>query len=100
MTTDPIIISVEDPAVRDLLPRYLERRRLDVDTLRSLHASGELEPVAHMGHRMRGSGAAYGIPEITAIGTDIDRAARAGDTEAVIAAIDRLAAFVERAQIG
>lgn len=96
----PITISVEDPAIAELLPRYLERRRLDVDTLRSLHANAELEAVAQMGHRMRGSGTAYGIPEITEIGTAIDRAARDNDADGVGAAIERLAAFVERARIG
>lgn len=96
----PIIIQTDDPAIADLLPRYLERRRHDVETLRSLHAEAQFDAVAQLGHRMRGSGAAYGIPQITEIGTAIDRAARAGDTDGVSAAIERLAAFVERARIG
>lgn len=97
---EPILIQVDDPAIAELLPRYLERRRHDVETLRSLHAKAEFEAVAQMGHRMRGSGSAYGIPQITEIGTAIDRSARGGDADGVSAAIERLAAFVERARIG
>jgi HPt (histidine-containing phosphotransfer) domain-containing protein len=97
---EPIVITVDDDAVRDLLPRYLERRRLDVDTLRGLLAGDDLEAAAQIGHRLRGSGLAYGIALITEIGAELDRGARAGDAQRTRAAIDRLADFVERATIG
>ena len=97
--SDTILVSSDDPAVRQLLPGYLERRRTDVITMRQSLADSDLDAVAQTGHRMRGSGTAYGIPSITEIGTDIDRSARAGNVEAVAAAIDRLAEFLTRARL-
>ncbi|MFK7886697.1 MAG: Hpt domain-containing protein [Gammaproteobacteria bacterium] len=91
----PITLSVDDPAVAALLPRYLERRAEDLATLKDALETTLFDPVALIGHRMRGSGTAYGIPMITELGTALEKAARCQDTDAVRAAVTQLESFLK-----
>jgi len=96
---EPIFLSVNDPAVASLLPRYLERRSEDLATLHSALETVSFDSVVLIGHRMRGSGTAYGIPVITELGAALEKAARGEDVEAVRAAVVRLESFLKRVRL-
>lgn len=70
-----------DPDVAALLPGYLARRREDVERLETLLADGDLDAVRRLGHQLKGSGGSYGVPELSALGADLEDAAGAGDLE-------------------
>ncbi|MEM6640429.1 MAG: Hpt domain-containing protein [Pseudomonadota bacterium] len=96
---DPIDVAVSDPDVRALLPRYLQRRSEDVAHLLALLDQGQYDAIAQLGHRLRGSGAAYELPAISAIGADLDEAGRCADAASIRDAIANLTAFIQRVRI-
>lgn len=71
-----------DPEVADLVPEYLERRAADAAALRRAIDAGEFERVRTLGHRMKGSGSSYGLPEVTSLGRALEAAGRARDPKA------------------
>lgn len=71
-----------EPEVADLVPEYLERRAGDVATLGRALDVGDFETVRILGHRMAGSGTSYGLPEVAAIGRNLEAAADARDAGA------------------
>ena len=65
-----------DPALADIVPRYLQSIRENAECLdRWLQASNFVE-IQRVGHNMKGTGAAYGFPAITEIGATIEEAAK------------------------
>ena len=66
--------------LRDLIPRFLANRRVEVEQLRGAIARGNLEEARRIGHGLKGVGGGYGFDEVTRIGTEIEHRARAGGT--------------------
>ena len=89
-----------DVSIDDLVPAYLENRRSDIKSMTASLALGEWEAIAELGHKIKGSGASYGFPEISDLGREIERAAGARDRDAVRAALMQLAARVKEASRG
>lgn len=88
-----------DESLRELVPRYLERRAADVAALREA-AHGGAFPDAHViGHRMKGSGGGYGFDEITRIGERVETAATMLDAAGILSAADDLARYVSEVEI-
>jgi HPt (histidine-containing phosphotransfer) domain-containing protein len=85
-------IDIADPFARQLMARYLERRESDIDLLRHALDSADFEKIRITGHNLFGSGAAYGLEEISRLGENIEIAAEGRDT----AAIERLIGDFER----
>lgn len=83
-----------DSSLRELVPRYLERRAADVAALREAARDGAF-PEAHViGHRMKGSGGGYGFDPITRMGERIETAAATLDAAGILAAADDLARYI------
>jgi PAS domain S-box-containing protein len=70
-------------AIRALIPGFLKKRAGDVPALRSALEQGDVERLRTIGHKMHGSGAAYGFRQMSAIGADIEAAAKTGDMDQV-----------------
>lgn len=79
-------------------PQYLRNRRADVAALLVAQEEQDLEALRTLGHRMKGTGANYGFPEVTAIGALIETAGKQSDLEAAESAIGRLRTFLDEAQ--
>jgi len=58
----------------------------------------DLETVATLGHNLAGSGASFGFPVISAIGSIIQTTAEIGDKSGTRDAIGSLAAFLDGVQ--
>ena len=69
-----IIVHVEAYLER-ILPRYLVGRREEVVSLLGGTMPGDLETIRVFGHRMKGTGGAYGLDAITEIGRTPEQAA-------------------------
>jgi len=67
--------------LRDLIPRFLANRRVEVEQLRDAIARSDREAARRIGHGLKGVGGGYGFDEISRIGGEIERSARAGGDE-------------------
>ena len=83
-----------DPFTRRLVSKYLRRRRMDLDMLGRALADEDFAAIQLSGHRLYGSGAAYGFQQITAIGEGLEKAAAARQVNAIQALIDDLEKFI------
>lgn len=84
-----LLIRVEQ-GMEDIVPGYLEKRRKDVQTYRQALADRDFDTLRMLGHKMKGTGAAYGFPELTQIGSAIEEAALRKDAATIAAGVDRL----------
>ena len=78
--------NIADPFARQLVGQYLKNRKGDVDKLSAALSKEDFETIRITGHNLYGSGAAYGIDDISFIGASIENAAESCDAER----IDRL----------
>ncbi|HEX6895698.1 MAG TPA: response regulator, partial [Bryobacteraceae bacterium] len=80
-----------------ILPGYLARRRADVAAIAAALDRRDFAAIRTIGHNMKGSGAGYGLEEISGIGARLEEAADASDAERAAAISGDLAAFLEKA---
>jgi HPt (histidine-containing phosphotransfer) domain-containing protein len=71
-------------AATTLRPRFLERRRRDVASIRAALECGDFETIDRLGHNLRGNGLSFGFPEMSAIGERLEVAAVAKNAIAVL----------------
>ena len=89
------MIRVEiDRELMPVVPEYLENRFLDCAEIERLLASGGMEYIQIMGHRMKGSGGSFGFDEISAIGEALEFAAQVTDVKGVRSAVVRLESYL------
>ena len=79
-----------DEDLRDLLPGYIESRLADTEAIRAAIGARDLDRVADLAHRMKGSGTTYGLPVVTELGARIEVAARQGRVDLLPAPLDQL----------
>ncbi len=82
-----------EPKLRALIPGYIESRRRDLQTLRAALDAADYATIRDLGHKMNGTGGAYGLPRITEIGSLLEKAAREQNPEAIRLQTDELAQF-------
>ncbi len=85
-------IDIADPFARQLMARYLERRENDLVSLRAALGNEEFDKIEVTGHKLFGSGSAYGLDEISSLGRSIEKAAAerdAGGLDLLIADLER-----------
>ena len=83
-----------DPLIRPLIPDYLKNRANDVLRLRAALAASDFPLLRKIGHNMRGSAGAYGVPPLSEIGGRIEDAALKQDAAAIAPAVDELEQFL------
>ncbi len=98
MTNPPdYLIHIHDRDVETLIEGYLARRKGDVMAAQEALAVGDFDQLALLGHNLHGSGGAYGIPQLSRIGRDLERAAQsaaAAEVEVLIVQLEDLLARV------
>lgn len=88
-----------DPVILSLLPGYLENRRQDPGKIRAALAAQDFTQLRQLGHNLKGSGGAYGLPPISEFGAEIEQAALAKEAGRIQAAVDALEAFLTRVRL-
>jgi len=84
--------------LRDLIPRFLANRRVEIENLRAAVARGDPEAARRIGHTLKGVGGGYGFGEITRLGAAIEAAALAGG-DGLSGLADELAEYLDRVEI-
>ncbi len=88
-----------DPDIADLVPIFLDNRRREVDELPIAIADRQHDRVYALGHKMKGSGSAYGFHDLSRWGDVIERAAQAQDAMAALRATRQLRHYLDRVDI-
>lgn len=84
----------DDPIVRELLPGYLARRHEELPQLEAALDAGDFETLRTTGHNLHGSGGAYGLPRISELGKQLERAARDGNGEQARVTLEEMRVFL------
>lgn len=78
----------------DLMNRYLERRKRDLEMCLALMAAHHYEEIEKVGHQLKGNGTTFGYPELSDIGKKMEAAARAHDPELMESALKEFSQWV------
>ena len=92
-------IAVTDPFARRLMAQYLERRGRDFEALSSALADSDFETIELIGHKLFGSGSAYGLHEVTRLGGEFESAAQAQDSPRIVALIGEFESYVQQLKL-
>lgn len=88
------------PAILEaLVPRFLDNRRLDVTALQGALSDEDFTTVQSIGHAMKGTGGGYGFHAISAIGRDVEEAAKVEDAISIQQLVEALEAYLDRVKI-
>jgi len=88
-----------DAGMEDIVPGYLEKRRVEIDKYRQALAGGDFESIRMMGHKLKGTGGGYGFPVLTEIGGKLEELALAKNAEGLRAKIEELAQYVNSVKL-
>ena len=88
-----------DPVLESLVPRFLENRKRDVAALYGALGDGDFTTIGSIGHAMKGTGGGYGFHAISALGKEIEDAARAEDGVGATQWITALEDYLKRVKV-
>lgn len=95
MSDDEILVKI-DRRLAVLAPKFLTDCRRMPDELRGAIESGKIAAARGIGHSLWGTGSSYGFDGIGSLGEEIERAARAGDVEALRKLAEQLDSYLAR----
>jgi len=95
---DEIVIHV-DSEIQELVPKFLENRRQDVEIILEALKQQDVETILTLGHNMKGQGTAYGFDTISDIGAGIEKAALSKDSEGMKKLAAELLGYLQRVKI-
>lgn len=92
-------IAVADPFARRLMAQYLSRRGRDFESLNAALAGSDYAAIELIGHKLFGSGSAYGLHEVTRLGGELESAAQAQESAKIAALIGDLERYVQQLKL-
>ncbi len=93
------ITVVCDADLEDLIPGYLEDRKVECQSVRNLAVDGEFGKVRTIAHGMKGSGGSYGFSRISEIGRDMEIASSEGNLDDILKQVDALDAYLQAVEV-
>ncbi len=93
-----ILVRVE-AYLEAILPNFLIRRRGDIEVMREARERGDYEALRVFGHRMKGTGGAYGLDAITDLGESLEQAAREENGAALQGILNYLEDYLNRVEV-
>ncbi len=88
-----------DPLLADLVPGYVRDKRRQMADLRGLVADGDMDRLRRIAHDLKGTGAAYGIPDVTRLGRALEAAGQQGDASLASSLVKELDTLLARVQV-
>ncbi len=98
MTGQPqgkIIVRVDRDIV-EIVPLFLECRRIDLQKIRQALQSGDYETIRKLGHNLKGTGGGFGFDTVSELGVQIEAAAEKQNGEIVGKYAEELASYLLR----
>jgi len=93
------IIEYIDPGLEDLLGRFFELSRMDLDTMRAAADKRDFDTLVRLGHTVKGTGHGYGFTGMGELGGAIEQAALDKDLEALSRHMDRMDHYLSTVRI-
>lgn len=88
-----------DPDLAEIMPRYMELSHGELDKIKEAVAQGDAETVRLIGHRFKGTGTSYGMPQISELGLAIELAGKERDLPRASVLADELRGFLNTVEI-
>ena len=85
--------------LEEIVPGYLATRREEIAEMIALLSASRFDRLASLSHDLKGSGASYGFPELTQIGSALEHSAKQMDTTALSLQLTELNNYVGRVQL-
>ena len=98
-TDEEAAIAVPDPFARRLMVQYLDRRGRDFETLSAAVGDSDFDTIELIGHKLFGSGSAYGLHEVSRLGEKLEAAAQAQNSATIVALIEELENYVQQLRL-
>lgn len=90
---------VIDEEIKDLVPNYLDKRKTDLETMKSYLERDLFDELRSLGHKIKGSGGGYGFQGLSVLGARIEQAGKNSDKAKLDHAIHLYADFLEKVEI-
>ena len=87
-----------DPLLADLVPGYVREKRRQIGDLRRLIADHDMDRVKRIAHDIKGTGSAYGIPDVTRLGRALETAGQQRDEGGAAVLVEELDVLLARVQ--
>ncbi|HIF50180.1 MAG TPA: Hpt domain-containing protein [Thiotrichaceae bacterium] len=98
MSDEKIIVQV-DPDLEELIPGFLENRKLDIEKLRSALNEKDFVNLGSIGHSIKGVGGGYGFDLMSEFGANIEIAAKENNADVIQENIDRLYHYLKCVEV-
>ncbi len=72
---------VDDPDLSDIIDQFVDKLLEYAQTMRRLLQHGDHDELQSLAHQIKGTGGSYGYPKLSEMAADLERAAKARDTE-------------------
>jgi len=95
---DRVRISL-DADLEGLVPRFIQLRHEDIQTIRNALDKDDYEIISRLSHSMKGSGISYGFNRISEIGRAMEHAAKGREKDEVNKCLLELSAYLEKIDI-
>jgi hypothetical protein len=95
---EKILLRVE-PALKELVPGFLENRRRDLERLSEALHAGDLAAIRDVGQNIRCFSRVYGVDDLTVLGEEIRCAAEENSTVRIVHLQGRLADYLSRVEL-
>ncbi|CCO23377.1 Hpt domain-containing protein [Maridesulfovibrio hydrothermalis] len=95
---EKIVIKVDED-LEDIMPRYLEIRKKELIELEQAVKSKDFDQIRMLGHKLKGTGSAYGFDELSILGTLIEDKACENDIEGIPEFASKVRRFLDNLEI-
>ncbi len=93
-------VSIEvDPDLIELIPDFLTRKQIDLQSLNEALANRDLAAIAALGHRIKGEGGSFGFDVVSEIGAALEAAGKQGDSESAHRLVADLSEYLKKIEI-
>lgn len=96
--TEKLIIKVDED-LEEIMPRYLEIRQKELLELESAVEAENFEQIRMLGHKLKGTGSAYGFDELSRLGSLIEDKACDKDMNEVPHYTSEIRTFLDNLEI-
>jgi PAS domain S-box-containing protein len=84
------------PGLEEIVPGYIAARRKELPEMAALLAASDFERLAVLAHDIKGTGGAYGFPELTRMGAGLEHSAKQKDAGALSVQLTELNGYLGR----
>jgi hypothetical protein len=88
-----------DADLQELIPKFLDNRRIDIVALKTFISENEEDAIAHLAHKIKGSAAGYGFIGLSEMALDIENALKNHEPEKLPRIADEMASYLEKIKI-